>query len=60
MISTGVYRITRVESRYQQGKFTQNLVGFKDVNTNPVLVLNQLIQITGSDNPSLTSSEGST
>ena len=60
MISTGVYCVRSVESRFQGGRFTQNLIGFKDTNTNPALVLNQIIQITGSDNPSLTSTEGST
>lgn len=60
MISTGVYSVRSVESRFQSGRFTQNLLGFKDTNTNPALVLNQIIQITGSDNPSLTSTEGST
>ena len=60
MISTGIYRIRSVESRFQSGRFTQNLIGMKDPNTNPALVLNQLIQITASDNPSLTSTEGST
>ena len=60
MISTGVYCVRSVESRFQSGRFTQNLIGFKDTNTNPALVLNQIIQITGSDNPSLTSTEGST
>lgn len=60
MVSTGIYSIRSVESRFQSGKFTQNLLGFKDTNTNPALVLNQIIQITASDNPSLTSTEGST
>lgn len=60
MISTGVYAVRSVESRFQSGRFTQNLIGFKDTNTNPALVLNQIIQITGSDNPNLTSTEGST
>lgn len=60
MVSTGIYSIRSVESRFQSGRFTQNLLGFKDTNTNPALVLNQIIQITASDNPSLTSTEGST
>lgn len=60
LVSSGIYVLTSVESRFQSGKFTQNLIGFKDTNANPVLILNQLIQITGSDNPSLTSTEGST
>jgi len=61
MISTGVYAVRSVESRFQSGRFTQNLVGFKDTNTNPALVLNQIIQMTGTDfNPNSTSTEGST
>ena len=34
MISTGVYSVRSVESRFQSGRFTQNLLGFKDTNTN--------------------------
>ena len=45
MISTGVYKVTRVESKFQQGQFTQTLTAFKDQNTNVFLVLEQLLNI---------------
>jgi hypothetical protein len=55
LVSTGVYKITSIESRFQSGRFTQNLIGFKDPLTNPGLVLNQLIQITDGSAPAPTS-----
>lgn len=45
MISTGLYNITHVESKFQAGQFTQSLTGYKDPNTNIFLVLDQLINI---------------
>lgn len=44
-ISTGVYNITNVESKFQMGQFTQTLIGYKDVNTNVFLTLEQLLSI---------------
>jgi hypothetical protein len=55
LISTGVYKITSVESRFQSGRFTQNLLGFKDTNTNVGYVLNQIIQLTSGSMPAPTS-----
>ena len=45
MISSGLYNITHVESKFQQGQFTQSLTGYKDPNTNVFLILDQLINI---------------
>jgi len=44
-ISTGVYKVTRVESKFQMGQFTQTLDAYKDNNTNAYLVLDSLINI---------------
>jgi hypothetical protein len=45
MISSGLYNITHVESKFQQGQFTQTLTGYKDPNTNVFLTLDQLISV---------------
>lgn len=45
MISSGLYNITHVESKFQAGQFTQSLIGYKDPNTNIFLILDQLINI---------------
>lgn len=45
MISSGLYNVTHVESKFQQGQFTQTLTGYKDPNTNVFLILDQLINI---------------
>ena len=45
LISTGVYVVTQIESKFQMGQFTQTLTTFKDPNTNPFLILDQLINI---------------
>ena len=55
LISTGVYKITSIESRFQSGRFTQNLLGFKDTNTNVGYVLNQIIQLASGGMPAPTS-----
>ena len=44
-----------MESRFQSGRFTQNLLGFKDTNTNVGYVLNQIIQLTSGSMPAPTS-----
>lgn len=45
MISTGIYRITEISSRFSGGSFTQSLKGFKNPTINTVLVLNQLLNL---------------
>lgn len=45
MISTGIYRVTLVENKFQVGQFTQTITAFKDPNTNVYLTLEQLINI---------------
>lgn len=42
LISSGVYKITDIESKFQNGQFTQILKGFKDNRTRPSIVKNQL------------------
>lgn len=46
-ISTGVYKLTSVESRFQNGRFTQQLNGIKDVNSNTALLLPKIIELSG-------------
>jgi hypothetical protein len=43
--STGVYKITSVESKFQLGKFTQSLKGYRDRNTSTDLIQSRLINI---------------
>ena len=47
IVSSGVYKLTSIESRFQGGKFTQTLSGYKDVTTNTSLVLERLIELSG-------------
>jgi len=47
VISSGVYKITSISSRFQEGRFTQTLTGYKDVTTNTSIIMQQLIQLTG-------------
>jgi|TARA_B110000902_G_scaffold117302_1_gene137593 hypothetical protein len=47
LVSTGVYKLTSIESRFQGGKFTQTLIGFKDTTTNSFLLLPQLVELSG-------------
>ena len=46
LASSGVYRITDVESRFQQGQFVQTLKGFRDTRTTASLVKNHLANLT--------------
>jgi hypothetical protein len=46
-ISTGVYKLVSIESRFQGGRFTQTLNGYKDVNSNTALLLPKIIEISG-------------
>jgi hypothetical protein len=47
VISSGVYKLTSISSRFQEGRFTQTLTGYKDVTTNTSIVMQELIQMTG-------------
>lgn len=47
LVSSGIYKVTKIESRFQGGKFTQTLSGYKDPTTNTLLILPQLIEISG-------------
>lgn len=47
LVSSGIYKLTKIESRFQGGKFTQTLSGFKDPTTNTLLILPKLIEISG-------------
>lgn len=47
LISSGVYKLTTIESKFQGGQFTQTLNGYKDLTTNTALVLGQLQRISG-------------
>jgi hypothetical protein len=42
IVSSGIYRIIEVESKFQQGQFTQQLSGYRDRNTSTYLVRDQL------------------
>lgn len=45
LVSSGVYRITDIESKFSQGQFTQILKGYKDTRTTPSIVKNKLENI---------------
>lgn len=45
MITTGIYRIITIESKFQQGSFTQVLTTVKDNNTTVFHVLDKLIEM---------------
>ena len=47
VISSGVYKLTSISSRFQEGRFTQTLTGYKDVTTNTSIIMQELIQMTG-------------
>jgi hypothetical protein len=47
LISSGIYKVVGIESRFQSGKFTQTLRGIKDANANIALILNDLIELSG-------------
>lgn len=42
LVSSGVYKITDIESKFQGGRFTQILKGYKDNRTNPSMIKNKL------------------
>ena len=46
-ISTGVYKLISIESRFQGGRFTQTLNGYKDVNSNTALLLPRILELSG-------------
>jgi len=46
LASSGVYRVTDVESRFQNGSFVQTLKGFRDTRTTASLVKNHLANLT--------------
>ena len=46
-ISTGVYKLISIESRFHGGRFTQTLNGFKDVNSNTALLLPRILELSG-------------
>ena len=47
VVSSGVYKLTSISSRFQEGRFTQTLTGYKDVTTNTSIIMQELIQMTG-------------
>ena len=46
-ISSGLYKLVTIESRFQGGRFTQTLNGYKDVNSNTALLLPKIIELSG-------------
>ena len=45
LVSSGIYKIISIDSRFQGGAFTQTLNGMKDITTNTLLTLPQLIKL---------------
>lgn len=45
MVTTGVYKITEVQSRFQQGSFTQQVKTLRDANSSTFLLLNRLLEL---------------
>lgn len=47
-VSSGVYKLNKIESRFQGGRFTQTLSGYKDPTSNIVHILNHIEKLTRS------------
>jgi len=45
MISTGIYRINEVNSKFQQGSFTQTIKTYRDPNSSTYLLLDQIVEL---------------
>ena len=46
-ISSGVYKLQKIESRFQGGRFTQALSGYKDPTTNIAIIIRELEELSG-------------
>lgn len=45
MITTGIYKITYIHSKFSQGKFTQTIDCYRDPNSNPLLLLDAIVRL---------------
>lgn len=45
MITTGIYKIVEVSSKFQQGSFTQTITTLRDANSSTFLLLDKLIEL---------------
>ena len=45
LITTGIYKITNVHSKFQQGKFSQTIDAYRDPNSTPFLLLDTIMKL---------------
>jgi len=45
LVTTGIYKITYIHSKFSQGKFTQSVSCYRDPNSNPILLAETLINL---------------
>jgi len=45
LVTTGIYKITYIHSKFSQGKFTQSVSCYRDPNSNPILLADTLINL---------------
>ena len=45
LITTGIYKITNVHSKFQQGKFSQTIEAYRDPNSTPFLLLDTIMKL---------------
>lgn len=45
MVTTGIYKITFINSKFSQGKFTQTIDCYRDPNSNPLLLLESIVRL---------------
>jgi hypothetical protein len=45
MVTTGIYKITYIHSKFSQGKFTQTIDCYRDPNSNPLLLLDAIVRL---------------
>ena len=45
MITTGIYKVTYIHSKFSQGKFTQTIDCYRDPNSNPLLLLDAIVRL---------------
>ncbi len=45
LVTTGIYKVTYIHSKFSQGKFTQSVSCYRDPNSNPILLADTLIKL---------------
>lgn len=45
MVTTGIYKVTSIESKFQMGSFTQTIIGIRDSNSTTFHLLQKIIEL---------------